>query len=230
MPRRRRHYLRWVILGLAILIVLGVGGPLVYIHLIEGPAPAPLALPKTNAAPRKATSTTFDGTWTVGKGSVAGYRVQEVLVGQNTTAVGRTTSVTGSIVIANGEVSSGSFTVDLATVKSNEGARDVQFRGRIMDTSMYPDAIFTLTKAIDLGPSPELNKTFTASATGSLTMHGVTRSVRFSVSARDSGSLFEVVGSIPVVFANWNIANPSFAGFVTVENHGLVEFSLDLRR
>jgi hypothetical protein len=99
-----------------------------------------------------------------------------------------------------------------------------------MDTSQYPDATFTLTKAIDLGSSVELNKTFTANATGSLTMHGATHPVSFSVMARDAGSLFEVVGSIPVVYANWNIVNPSFGGFVTVENHGVIEFSLDLRR
>ena len=31
-------------------------------------------------------------------------------------------------------------------------------------------------------------------------------------------------GSIPVVFADWGISNPSFAGFVTTQNHGLLEF------
>ena len=36
----------------------------------------------------------------------------------------------------------------------------------------------------------------------------------------------EVSGDIPVVFADYNIQNPSFAGFVTTQDHGLLEFLL----
>jgi polyisoprenoid-binding protein YceI len=68
------------------------------------------------------------------------------------------------------------------------------------------------------------------SATGSLTMHGTTRQVTFSLVARDTGSTLQVNGSIPVLFADWNIANPSFAGFVTTQNHGELEFLLDAYR
>jgi hypothetical protein len=40
----------------------------------------------------------------------------------------------------------------------------------------------------------------------------------------------EVSGSIPIPFANWDIGNPSFAGFVTTQNHGVLEFLIKFRR
>ena len=33
-------------------------------------------------------------------------------------------------------------------------------------------------------------------------------------------------GDIPVLFSDYNIQNPSFAGFVTTQDHGLLEFLL----
>ena len=32
------------------------------------------------------------------------------------------------------------------------------------------------------------------------------------------------------MFADWDIRNPSFAGFVTTQNHGVLEFLLDVRQ
>ena len=42
MPRRARRLRRWIIGGIAVIVVLAVGGPFVYINFIEGPAPAKL--------------------------------------------------------------------------------------------------------------------------------------------------------------------------------------------
>ncbi|HEX9623716.1 MAG TPA: hypothetical protein VF979_05000, partial [Streptosporangiaceae bacterium] len=68
--------------------------PFVYIHFIEGPGPAPLTLKPNSPTPTPSTSTetapnSLPGTWTTTAGSVVGYRVNEVLVGQNNVAVGR---------------------------------------------------------------------------------------------------------------------------------------------
>jgi hypothetical protein len=41
---------------------------------------------------------------------------------------------------------------------------------------------------------------------------------------------FEVAGDIPVLFSDYNIQNPSFAGFVTTQDHGLLEFLLILNQ
>jgi len=45
------------------------------------------------------------------------------------------------------------------------------------------------------------------------------------VQVQRTGDTFEVVGSIPVTFADYDVGNPSF-GFVTTEDNGLLEFDL----
>jgi hypothetical protein len=47
-------------------------------------------------------------------GSQAGYRVEEVLFGQGTEAVGRTSAVTGELTVSGTQVASGSIPVTFA--------------------------------------------------------------------------------------------------------------------
>jgi hypothetical protein len=54
--------------------------------------------------------------------------------------------------------------------------------------------------------------------------------VTATMQARDSGSVIQISGQIAVVFADWDIANPSFGSFVKTDNNGLVEFLLQARR
>lgn len=225
----------WVAGAAAAVVVLAVGGTFLYIHVISGPAPAPLSLkttPGASSSPSAAGSgaTPVAGTWKITSGSVVGYRVKEVLFGQHTTAVGRTSAITGHVTISGTSVTAAAFTVQMATIKSDESERDVQFRGRIMDTSAYPTGTLTLTKPIALGTPPAVGavKTYTAMAT--LTLHGQTRPVTFPLSAERTSSQIELSGSIPVLFSHWDIPNPSFTGFVTTQNHGVLEFLLKLAR
>jgi polyisoprenoid-binding protein YceI len=153
-----RRWRRWLIGGVVVIVVLAIAVPYAYIHFIEGPAPAELSLASTPAPGAALTASQIDGTWVVSTGSQAGYRVQEVLAGQNNTAVGRTSSVTGSLRIAGARVSSASFVVDLRTVASDQSQRDEQFNGRIMDTAQFPDTTFTLTKPISLGSALRVNQ------------------------------------------------------------------------
>jgi polyisoprenoid-binding protein YceI len=226
----RRRWLPWLIAGAAVLVVLAVGVPFVYIHFVEGPAPARLSLSATPAPGGALTAAQIDGKWVVSNGSQAGYRVQEVLAGQNNTAVGRTSSVTGNMQITGTTVSAASFVVDLRTVASDQSQRDAQFNGRIMNTAQFPTATFTLTKPIALGQVPRVNQTIDVKAVGTLTMHGVTKPVTVTMQARDTGSTIEATGQIPVTFSDWNIANPSFGSFVKTEDNGLVEFLVQTKR
>jgi polyisoprenoid-binding protein YceI len=228
-----RHWLRWIVAGVVVVAVLAVGGPYVFIHFIEGKAPAPLSLkssasasPSSSASGQATSAALVAGTWTIGSGSEVGYRVKEVLAGQSQTAVGRTKSVTGHLTINGTSVTAGTFTVQMSTIKSNESQRDAQFDGRIMDVSSYPTGTFTLTSPISLSPLPAQGAIKTYSATGQLTLHGHTRSVTFPLTAERTSAGIKISGSIPVTFADWSIPNPSFSGFVTTQNHGLLEFLL----
>jgi polyisoprenoid-binding protein YceI len=228
--------LRWLLAAIAGLVVLAAAGPFIYIHFFSGSTPAALSLsPASTSTAKGSTSTSTGtatatgpvaGTWAVGSGSVVGYRVNEVLLGQSATAVGRTTSVTGHLTIAGTTVTAGAFSVPMATVHSDKSQRDAQFDGRIMDVSRYPTGTFTLTSPIDLAPLPAGGVIKDYTAHGRLTLHGTTRAVTFTLTAERKGSQIEVSGDIPVLFSDYNIQNPSFAGFVTTQDHGLLEFLL----
>ena len=170
----------------------------------------------------------LDGVWDVDPtddGTTFGYRVQEVLGGIDTTATGRGSDITGSITIAGTDVTEGSFTVQVASITSDRSNRDNQFRGRVMQTDEFPTATFALTAPIELGSIPADGEQITTTATGELTLHGVTNEVTFDVTAQTDGSTIGVLGSIPIVFADYGIDNPS-NGMATTEDNGLLEFVL----
>jgi polyisoprenoid-binding protein YceI len=223
-----RRRTRWLVGGLAVLVLLVVGGPFVYIHFIEGKAPKKLSL-ATTTGPTPASPAGINGpvtgTWNATSASQLGYRVQEVLFGQSNTAVGRTNAVTGHITIEGTTVTSASFSVDMTKVTSDQSRRDNSFENRIMDVSTYPTASFVLSQPIELGSIPPAGTTVAPRATGNLTLRGTTRPVAIDLSARRTGNMIEVNGSLPIKFSDWNIPNPSF-GPVTTQDHGTLEFLL----
>lgn len=226
----RRRWKWWLGGAVVVVVLVAVVAPFVYIHFIEGsPKPKFGLTHDTSSSHETVTAASVDGTWQVSSGSQAGYRVDEILFGQNSTAVGRTSQVTGQIAIAGTTVERGTFTVEMASVTSDRSQRDGQFRGRIMEVSKYPTSTFELSGPIDFGSIPSEGKQITTTATGRLTMHGTTRDVRINLQAQRLGDRIEVVGSLPVRFADWNIGNPSF-GPVTTQDHGTMEFRLELTK
>jgi polyisoprenoid-binding protein YceI len=234
----RRHWKRWLIAGAATAVVLGTAGPYVYINYVQDKPPAALSLDNppgsdssgsSSGSGEQAGQEGVEGAWRVGSGSQAGYRVDEVLFGQNVTAVGRTEEVTGELEIKGNRAVSGSFTVDLASVKSDSDQRDGQFRGRVMNTERYPEATFELTEPVDFGSTPEVGERVSAEATGELTVHGETNPVSFDLDAQRTADGFRVNGSIPVTFADYGIDAPNFGG-IAVEDEGDIEFLLTFDR
>ncbi|HKY14045.1 MAG TPA: YceI family protein, partial [Microthrixaceae bacterium] len=169
----------------------------------------------------------LDGTWTTTGESEVGYRVIEDFVGglTNAEAVGRTKDVTGTMTLVGTQVPEGSFEVQMATIESNESRRDGQFRGRIMSVEEFPTADFELTEPIDFATVPPDGEEITATATGELTLRGTTKEVTFDVTARRSGSEIAVNGSIPVLFSDYGIPNPSNP-IVSTRDNGTLEFLL----
>ena len=94
-----------------------------------------------------------------------------------------------------------------------------------MNTRRVPDRDVHLTEPIELGSIPAEGEQITATATGDLTLHGVTNSVTFDVTAQANGGQIGVLGSIPVLFTDYGIKNPSY-GTVKTEDDGLLEFVL----
>jgi polyisoprenoid-binding protein YceI len=239
-PAKNRHWARWIIGALVAIVVVVVGGTYVYIHFIEGPAPAKLSLSTvttpTGAAGASGSAAPLDGTWKVGPGSTAGYRVSETLFGQHNTAVGRTDKVTGSVTIAGTKVTKADVTVDMTSVKTVGNRldsafadrRDGQFNGRIMNTDQFPTATFALSDPIDLAPLPQNGVVKNYSATGKLTLHGTTKVVTIPLTAKRTGNVIGVQGIVTVTFSDYGINNPS-GGPATVGDSGQLEFVVQLQ-
>jgi putative membrane protein len=227
---RRRHSRRvkWALGGLVAAVVVVAAGPPLFFHLIDGNAPARLSLPPAvNVSNGPVIPGPVSGTWMVTAGSQAGYRVQEILLGQHHAAVGRTPKVSGGIVISGTTVTAADFTVDMASVRSDQPSRDSQFTGYIMKTYDYPHASFRLTQPVQLGHVPAPGRVVSATAAGQLNLRNVTRPITFRLQAERIGDRIDINAEIPITFSNWHIPNPSFA-VTEVGGTGVIEVLLQL--
>lgn len=217
---------------LALVVLVAVAGPSIYRDFIAPPAADTPTLSTVEDEPAMETGQPLDvalitGEWQVSTGSEAGYRVDEVLNGTDLTVTGRTEQVTGSFTIdASGlTLSSAHLTVDVASIATDQSARDSYFREEALRVSEFPEATFVLTEPVSLDAAPRSGEVFMAEATGNLTIAGVTNSVTAVVEVRSDGAITEIAGTIPITFADYGVESPSL-GFVKVEPEGFVEFQL----
>ena len=180
------------------------------------------------------------GTWTVDTtiGSFndftsawVGYRVEEVLgngIGANT-AVGRTPLVAGSVELSDDALLSVEVTADLRGLRSDKVYRDGRVR-RALHTDDHPTATFTLVGPVALGDVAGDGMSIEVVAAGTVAINGVAGAVDVAVAATLVGDVVTVVGSFPIVFADYAIEAPSASIVVSVEDHGVVEFQLFLTR
>src|SRR5438093_1984880 len=200
--RDRRNLIIGGVAGAALLgaVALGIG----YFVVFAGSSPQKLALSSPTATPSSdSTPSAAAGSWTVASGSQAGYRVREQLAGLSapSDAVGRTSSVHGSVTIAADgstySVTAVSITVDVNTLTSDRSMRDQRIHRMGLESDRYPTATFVLSTPITLPADAGNGQAFQISATGKLTLHGVTRTVTIPIDARLSGSQIELVAPTP---------------------------------
>jgi polyisoprenoid-binding protein YceI len=240
---------------IAVLVALAGVAALVFVLFVRSPAPpavglgspspgASAAAPSVGAVPSGATSSldpaNLSGTWTIDpsigsfsdfSSSFVGYRVDETLAGNEANiAVGRTPDVSGTLVLDGASITSVEVTANLVALQSDDERRDGQLRRQALETEAFPQATFRLTSPIELGAEPVDGATIAATATGELTLHGVTRTVQIPIEARLSGDVVTVAGSIDIVFADYNIAQPMSFLVLSIEDHGTMELQLYFRR
>jgi len=210
------------------LVVLAVAVTGIVVKLTPGPAP--LALPKTAAAP----SGPLDGTWRVAVGSTAGFRVRETVIGFSNDVTGRTGAVTGTVRVASAvtggaAVSSATFHVDLTAIKVNGKTGQPQLV-KSLGVTAHPVATLTLTRPVPLPGACASGAVVTRTAAATLTLNGATRPVTVTLSARRDGTAIEAAGSLPVPFSDFRIAGPAGYGFLgSLASNGTAEFLLILR-
>lgn len=184
--------------------------------------------------PVEAPDAGITGEWTVQQNADAtfiGYRINEVLttIG-DFEVVGRTSDVTGTLVADGTTITDVTVVADMTTLTTDNSNRDNAMRGQALETEQFPEASFVLQSPIELGGVPDAGVTIEATATGDLTIHGVTQSVDFPLEAQIVGESIVVVGQLNVLLADFDIEAPSAPIVASVEDNALLELSLVLSR
>lgn len=239
-----------LLVAVVVVVIIGVA----WYFFIRDDSEPPLELtPTTTGADGSADPSTTggdpaggespDGDWIVSRESAAGdavsvvgYRVTEKLarLPARSDAVGRTELVAGTLTVEGTSITAVEVTADLTGLESDVDRRDESLTSKGLETDTFPEANFTLTEPIELGEVPATGEDVSVTAVGDLTLHGVTRSVEVAIDARwsadESGEEIEVVGSTPIVMADYDIEPPSVGGIVDVDDNGTMEFQLFFTR
>jgi polyisoprenoid-binding protein YceI len=245
--------------ALVVAVLLIGGGTAAYVLFLRGDEVAPLALPSAvpvGSSGSSATATgssgagaslppasgaaidaaTIPGTWTIGADSVVGYRVRERLasLSADSDAVGRTSSITGTVTIAGSgstmTVSKADFSVDMTTLASDKSMRDNRLRSQGIETDTFKTSTFSLTQPVALPAGATTGSAVDVTLHGDLTLHGVTKTVDIPAKAQVNGNLIQVQGSLSFPFSDYNIVAPNIGGFVTVQDNGTLEFLVNLTK
>ena len=224
--------------GLAIIVVMGVAAYAYFLGLRTTPASLGLSTPRASASPTTAT-TGLAATWKVATGSLAGYRVQELFVGETSKhlAVARTSNVSGGLTVsgdASGyQVSDITLTADLTSLHSVDqvAGRNVSQRDGIVTSQLqaqqFPNATFTATTASV--PGSVTSTPVDVTLAGKLTVHGVTRDVTATAHAQVVGDRIEIAGTLTIHMTDYSVAPPR-APFVTVDPTATIEFDVFLAK
>jgi polyisoprenoid-binding protein YceI len=217
-----------VTLLLLVVVVLAAGAAALWWFVLRSDAAPKPAIERTEVVE----GGTLAGTWTLAPndahGSFVQYRVQEQLGGDlvESTATGRTTEVEGSMTITEAALSAATVNANLAALESDRERRDDALKTRGLQTDQFPQARFALTRPIALPADPIPGRLVRVDAAGDLTLHGITRAVTIPLRTRWDGRTVQVVGELPVTFAEFGITAPDIAGFVTVQGEGTLELQL----
>jgi len=234
--RRSLPILRILAVLAALAVLVGAYGIWYLFFRPSGPPPVGASSVPAASLSSIPAPATADGTWKVdtsvgsladGSASFVGYRVQEQLAGIGAnTAVGRTPNVSGTLTLSGTTVTAVEVTANLLTLQSDDDRRDSSLRRQALETSQYPNASFKLTQPIELGSLPANGATLSETANGELTLHGVTRPISIDVKATRDGGMITITGSMPIVFADFNIQKPTSFIVLSVNDHGVMELQL----
>ena len=122
------------------------------------------------------------------------------------------------------------MTADLTTLQSDEANRDRQLQRQGIETATYPTATFTLTQPIELDAVPAEGEIVNVTATGDLTLHGVTKEVEIPLEARLDGGVITVGRLAADPVRRLQHRPPQGMIVLSIEDHGMLELQLHFTR
>jgi polyisoprenoid-binding protein YceI len=146
--------------------------------------------------------------------SSASYSVQEQLARLNlpTMAVGKTSSISGQIVInPDGSIDStnSKFTVDVSSLQTDSSMRDNYVARNILQSNQYPQAVFIPTQAKGLPAAIPQSGNLTFQLVGNLTIRNVTKPVTWDVTGSITNGAASGTATTSFTFEDFNLSQPA---------------------
>ncbi len=168
-------------------------------------------------------------------GNKARYRVRERLVGNelDNDAIGETQKVTGAIALdKSGRIipTESGFTVDLASLKSDQDRRDNFVRRRLLVTDTFPATRFQVTDVKGLPSKLPTSGTSEFQLIGNLTVKGVTRLTTWNVKATVSGDRLTGSAATRFTFADFQLTQPKVPILLSVVDTIALEYDFAMTR
>jgi polyisoprenoid-binding protein YceI len=167
--------------------------------------------------------------------SEARYRAKEQLVGKDlpSEAIGTTKAVAGQILVGSDGaiVSDGSkITIDLRTLKSDEGRRDNYLQRNTLGTATHPMAEFVPTEARGLpNPLPQ-SGTATFELVGDLTLRDTTVPVTWQVEATFEQQAVTGTATTAIKLEDFGITPPRVGPVLSIEEQIALELDFQATR
>ncbi|HET9659319.1 MAG TPA: YceI family protein [Thermomicrobiales bacterium] len=160
--------------------------------------------------------------------SEARYLAEEELsgVGANT-AVGSTKTIQGAFLFdADGNpIPCSTIYVDVRTFESDSSRRDNYLRGNTLQSDQYPLAEFIVTSIEDFTmPADGEETTFTL--VGNFTLHGVTKTMAWTVTATKNGDTLTGSAKTQFDMADFDIEKPIVGSVLSIED--TIQLEIDL--
>jgi polyisoprenoid-binding protein YceI len=108
-----------------------------------------------------------------------------------------------------------SVTVDLASVKTGISLRDEHMREKYLHVDRFPSAVLVVSRQAVALPDDGSRE---STATGSMTIHGVTKEQPFSFRASCVQRVCSVEGTAKLNFNDFGVAVPSYLGITVKPN------------
>lgn len=98
-------------------------------------------------------------------------------------------------------------TVPLGNLDTGIGMRNTHMKDKYLEVSKYPNAVLSVTK-----PGAGYPAGGSGEATGTMTLHGVSKPVKFHYDVKKEGAEYAVSGTVRINITDFKIEQPSFAG------------------
>lgn len=220
-----------IIKGLILLACMGIATILIFIAYIwvsggSEQASAPLVTPELILQPDDTRRMfAIDPTQ-----SEARFLIDEVLLGEPTTVIGRTQEVAGELLIdfeSPDNTQLGAVVINVGTVQTDNELRNRALRGQILQANMpeYEIATFVPMELLNLPDEIQIGEIVNFQINGTLNVHGVSRNVVFDVSLTIiSDTQIQGLASATVQFTDFNIIIPEAAGVANIADNVELEF------